>query len=314
MSVKTDQNERTVIDMLKIPFIGGLATYVGDSISYPFETLTTMIKRQHFQLSIGTEIINSYKQTGFRDLVRGFSTIFYSAFFTNFVYFGSYEMINHSGYKFLKEREMKEYTMILPTISSLFSEALSLLVFIPIDCIQTRMQCGDPKYNYPSVWKGFKKIFKYEGFARFFQGSYLYACHNLIYTPTIYTIYERFKQYTIEKTRLEYLKRGVAPPPNEEIFNIKQSLIGTVIATSFAVLLTNIIYTIVIRYQLTNFELKGNSKLTGFDILRKGYQINGFTSLSTGFVARMITANMSAMVYLPIYEKARQHFGVEIDF
>ena len=298
----------------KVPFVAGFATYIGDAISYPFETLTTRIKRRHNYTSIVNEIRYINKNKGYKFFYNGFQTVFYSAFFTNFVYFGIYDICNHFGLNYVKRNDMKSYSAMIPTISSLIGQLFSLIVYVPVDCIQTRMQSGDKSFNYNNIFHGFRTVIREEGFLRLFHGSYIYAIHNLIFTPVIYTVYERLKKRKIYQRKKILIKRGEAVPNSDSLFTIKDSMLATIISTTASVMMTNIIYTLVVRYQLTNFELYENKDKNAFTILEDGWKVGRFMSLNRGLIVRLIVANLSAVIYLPVYEQARQYFNLARDF
>ena len=305
---------REIFDVVKIPTIAGFATFIGDMLAYPTETLTTRFKIKPHKIRLMKDLSYVSVHKGLKYLGSGFDTVFYSAFFTNFVYFFVYEALNHRGMKFLNEYEMYDYSYMLPTLSSFVAEALSLLVYVPVDCVQTRIQSGNPKYRYTSTFNGLSSIFMQEGFGRFFAGSYLYVIHNLIYTPFIFTIYEKGKVMISDMKRDKLLKSGISITSDTKLFPLHCSMIVTCFATTIATLITNPIYTILVRYQMTNFENFQNLNMTGLNIVINNLKAEGFQSLLRGSIYRLFVANCSAMVFIPTYEIARQYFGVEIDF
>jgi hypothetical protein len=176
------------------------------------------------------------------------------------------------------------------------------------------MQSGDKSFNYNSIFHAFKTIIKEEGFSRLFHGSYIYAVHNMIFTPVLYTIYERLKKRKIYRKKKKIIRRGEPVPSNDSLFSIFDSMTATLISTTASVCLTNMIYTLVVRYQLTNFELYENRKKNALTIVEDGWKVGGISSLNRGLIVRLIVANLSSLVYLPVYEQARQYFNLERDF
>jgi hypothetical protein len=299
------------LKFLSIPFCGGLATYLGDIISYPFETITTSIKKLHSPQGFYKEILNNLQTKNWYYFFNGINTVFYSAFFTNFVYFGVYEGLNRYSYKKLKSLEMTEYNWAVPTVSSLIGETASLAVFVPVDCIQTRIQTGYAEYNYNGLMDGLRKIIKFEGYRRLFTGAHVYMMHNLLFMPIIFTIYEKYKKLIIEHRRQRYIGMDMPVPDPKNMFGIFDSIKGTLLATTASTIITNPMYTILVRFQITDYSQSQYMKERVWYIVKSSYRLRGFRGLNVGLLPRLLTTNISAVVYLPVYEFVRTIFGHE---
>lgn len=302
-------HDSPLIQSLKIPLISSIASFLGDAVAYPFETLTIRIKRLHFARPILNEIEYIIFRKGYAFFYSGFNSLYYSAFLANFVYFFAYENLGRAARSLFDFKREREVPYIVPTVVSFVSEALSLLVYVPIDCVQTRLQSG--QYEYKSIFSALKTIIRTEGFSRLFAGSHLYFLHNLLFTPIIFTVYENMKKSKIRSVQDKYAFYGEKAPEPNEIFTLRDSIDLTLVSTAIATVLTSGIYTLLVRYQLTNFSKKENRNVNTFSIIAKSFRKNGFSSLFQGFYIRLITASLSALVYLPAYEYARREFNME---
>ena len=311
MSTKKKGSFTDTLKFLTIPFCGGLATFLGDIISYPFETITTSIKKLHNPKGFYKEVqINIYRRNWYY-FVNGINTVFYSAFFTNFVYFGVYEGLNRYSTRKLREKKLTEYNWMIPTVSSLIGEAASLAVFVPVDCVQTRIQSGLSDFKYNGLFDGLQSIIKNEGYRRLFTGSHVYMLHNLLFMPIIFTIYEKYKKVKINR-RIEKLKKQNLPVPDKsELFRISDSLYGTFLATTISTIVTNPLYTILVRFQITDYSQSQYMNERVWYIVKSSFRLRGFNGLNVGLLPRLLTTNISAGIYLPVYEFIRTIFGHE---
>lgn len=308
---KIKSDIKDFLNFLTIPLCGGVATYFGDSLSYPFETITTTFKKQHFHRKVHLVTIKNSIIRTIMYYSNGVSTVFYSAFFTNFVYFTAYEGLSRYGTKKLKKTQYEKYLWMVPTISAFVGEALSLFVFVPVDCIQTRIQSGIPEFAYKGMGDGVRKIIKNEGFGRLFFGMHVYMMHNLLFMPIIFTIYEKRKQMRIDK-KVEMYKNNNEPVPHVSyLFSIEDSIFETFFATIVSTLITNPLYTILVRFQVTDYAKAQYMRERIYFIIRLSYQVIGWRGLNIGLLPRTITTALSAILYLPVYEYARTICGHE---
>jgi hypothetical protein len=294
---------------LTIPFCGGLATLIGDLISYPFETITTSIKKLHSPEGFYKEVLKNLQKKNWRYFINGYETVFYSAFFTNFVYFGVYEGLLRYTTRRFKEKNLTQYNYMIPTVCSLIGEAASLVVFVPVDCVQTRIQSGFSEYQYNGLFDGLRSIVRTEGYRRLFTGSHVYMMHNLLFMPIIFTIYEKYKKLVVESRKRKYLNNGMSVPDSSELFGLSDSLRGTLLATSVSTFITNPLYTVLVRFQITDYSQSQYMKERVWYIFKSSYRLRGFKGLNVGMLPRMLTTNISALFYLPVYEAVRTFFG-----
>lgn len=309
-----DIEVKNIVKFLSIPFSASLATFIGDFITYPLETITTFVKKSHYPRHAYEQIWQKTKTQNWKFFLHGIDTVFYSAFFTNFVYFGVYEGFGQITSSKTAKNYFKDYTWLLPTVGSLIAETASLLVLIPIDCVQTRIQSNLPAFRYKGLWHGLRSIRKKEGFGRFFLGSHLYMVHNLMFTPIIFTIYERYKKQIISERKAKPFYEQYNKYDQDHLFTLQDSIKGTLLATTISTLLTNPLYTILIRFQVVNYSQAQYMNERIWYIIKSSYRFSGFRGLNVGLVPRMVTANFSACLYIPVYEYFRTRFGSSREF
>jgi hypothetical protein len=291
------------LKFLSIPLSGATATYIGDLISYPFEIVSVLSKKSHPPNGLYQDIFKKVLKKNWRFFTKGIDTVFYSAFFTNFVYFGVYEGLSQYCYHKMEQKKLTNFNWTIPTLSSLTAEFISLFVLVPIDCVQTRIQSGD--YKYKNFFHGIRSIRKNEGFLRFFMGIHVYMIHNMLFIPIMFTIYEEYKRLICQK------RRSISPRVNNSFsykndkFSILDSVKGTLLATTISTIITNPLYTILVRFQMTNYSKQKNKGI--WSIIKRNYNSQGLRGLNVGLVPRICAANLSALVYLPIFEVTRTH-------
>ena len=206
---------------LRLCFFSAFGTYMADTLSYPLELLATVIKSKHGSSPIIKTTTSLVREHGIRSLFKGISTVVWTTLFPNFTYFYVYESINNFAINRLNKNYKPEDNFYIPPISSLCAEMVCVILFVPFDTIQTRMQLNSPQYQYKSLFGGLIDIVKHEGFLRLFSASYLYICQLLIFTPMQFTFYEWLKmsQFNVKE--------------DKNLISYTESIKFTVVSTSF---------------------------------------------------------------------------------
>lgn len=287
-------------DRFRLCFFSAFGTYLADTLSYPLELLGTVIKSQHEKSPIIATARGIVRENGFRALFKGVSTVIWTTLFPNFTYFYIYETINNFAVNYVNGKVGIEDNFYLPPLSSLCAEMVCVVLFVPADTVQTRMQLNSSKYQYHSLLGGIRDIVRNEGVVRLFSASYLYITQLLIFTPMQFTFYEWLKMSQFNSKE------------NKNSISYLESVKFTVISTSFSAIITNPINTLVIRYQVTDFSDQQGKALNGWRILTENFRKHGFRDLNRGMTIRLLQTNVNSMVFLPIYEMGRQLYGVDI--
>jgi ABC-type phosphate transport system permease subunit len=247
------------------------------------------------------------KKRDWRFFIQGIDTVLYSAALTNFVYFGVYEGLNQLFHPTHGHFHVPQYAWLLPTVNSFLAELSSFVVYIPIDCVRTRIQSNSRKFRYRSTWHGLRTITRKEGFRRLFTGSHVYMMHNLLFTPILFTVYEKYKQYVVGG-HVQTNSYTCASNPNESEFGLFESLKGTILATTIATIVTNPLNTILVRFQMVNYAQRQYMQERIWYIIKSSYRIRGLKGLNVGLLPHLLGSNVSTCVYIPIYEHFRTQF------
>lgn len=263
-----------------------IGTFIADAVSYPVELIATLIKSTNNRTPILKTTATFIKENGFRALYNGSSTLTFTTFFPNLVYFSVYEKLKHlSNSKFAKE-----HMTTVSFFSSMIAESCFIFCMVPFETIQTRMQMNTMQYNYRSLSHGLYEVVTNEGFFRLFSTSPLFLWQLLIFTPVQFSFYEYLTERQMKKTGH---------------VTLAQSIQSTILASSFAGAITNPINTLIIRFQLENFSER---KKSVFQMIRESVKTHGFLSLNKGLMIRLVERNLNSLCYLPLYEMAGQYF------
>ena len=283
---------------LRVSAVSGLGVFVAETIAYPFELIGTIIKSQHKRVPIIETTKQLITERGLKSLYNGCSTLVWTTFFPNIAYFYIYDSLNDFAVNYVNKYFGIGATHYIPPISSLLAESVYVLLSVPADTVQTRMQLGSSKYQYSGLLSGAYDTIRKEGLFRLFSASYLYILQLVIYTPMQFTLYEWLKMSHLN------------PSPNKHQISYLKSVEFTFLATSCAAIITNPINTMVVRYQVTDFSTNEGKGLNGWRILRDNFKKYGLIDLNRGMCARLLQTNINSMVFLPIYELARQRYGL----
>jgi len=283
---------------LRVSAVSGLGVFVAETIAYPFELIGTIIKSQHKRVPIIETTKQLITERGLKSLYNGCSTLVWTTFFPNIAYFYIYDSLNDFAVNYVNKYFGIGATHYIPPISSLLAESVYVLLSVPADTVQTRMQLGSSQYQYSGLLSGAYDTIRKEGLFRLFSASYLYILQLVIYTPMQFTLYEWLKMSHLN------------PSPNKHQISYLKSVEFTFLATSCAAIITNPINTMVVRYQVTDFSTNEGKGLNGWRILRDNFKKYGLIDLNRGMCARLLQTNINSMVFLPIYELARQRYGL----
>jgi hypothetical protein len=281
----------------RVSAVSGFGVFVAETIAYPFELLGTIIKSQHKRTPILSTAKVLLSEKGVLSLYKGCSTLFWTTFLPNIAYFYIYDSLNDFAVNYVNKYFGIGAAHYIPPLSSFLAETVYVLLSVPADTVQTRMQLGSNDYQYNGLLKGVADIIRKEGLVRLFSASYLYIMQLVIYTPMQFTIYEWLKMSKLNKSE------------NKDYITYLKSVQFTFLATSCAAIVTNPINTLVVRYQITDFTSNEGKGLNGWRILMKSLKKYGFRDLNRGMCARLLQTNINSMVFLPIYEMSRQHYN-----
>ena len=278
-------------NQIKHSVVSAVGTLVADSITYPLELISTIVKSSEKKIS-GTRVIMNFMKTNqFQSLYKGFSTIMFTSFFPNIAYFAVYDWSKKKTREFTKGMESSVIINTLPFFCSVAGELAFVSLMVPFDTVQTRMQMNTGKYNYKGCTNGIFQVINTEGFTRLFSASPIYAIQFLTFTPFQFTFYEYLKSFKSRKG---------------ESLSFIDCCQYSFLATALASFLTNPLSTIIVRFQI---EDHSKTKITNSKRIQEIYKRSGIVQLNRGFWVRMFERNLNALCFLPIYEMTGQYFG-----
>lgn len=292
---KSPKKPNLLLSNLIVSSGSALANFFSDSLCYPLDTINTWIKTSSRKDSIPSLVRSHISKDGFKVLFRGINTQFYGVFFPSFLYFSCYEITNRLSRKLLERTNMEHYSKFIPTLTASVSEALSLLLIVPIDAVKTRYQLNTEGYRYSSVVHGVSDIIKKEGFLRLFLASPMYMVNLMVWNTLLFQTYEilRINQMHREK------KEG-------KDLTLIDSLQHTLVATAFATFVTNPLDLILTRYQVVD---SSKGELSFKKIVRDVYKTDGWRGLNRGVWFKVAYRCIDTCIYLPIYEELRKRYG-----
>lgn len=272
--------------------IASIGTLIADAVTYPIELVATKVKSAYGRSSALKTTANVIKYQGIASLYKGFTTITWTAWFPNIVYFNLYEILKIRGHS-LESQGKSNYSVLIPFFASMLAEVGFCAVMVPFDTIQTRMQMQSLQYQYRGLAHGLAEVIENEGFFRLFSASPLYVFQLLLYTPIQFATYEWLKARRLE---------------SKQRLSLVDSINYTIIATSIGAILTNPLNTLIVKFQVEDFAKENkNSAAKAMEIVRQ----SGMRELNKGLLVRLVERNINGLCYLPLYEFAGQYFNGE---
>ena len=254
-----------------------------------------------------------YKAEGFRGFYRGFGIAFFGGAPGLCLYLSSYE----TSKKYLTEYEnstFAKYPAATHFTAGMMAEAVSCILFVPIDIIKERLQVqGNTGVKAPSQYRGsvdaIRQISRLEGIPGLYRA---YGATLLSFGPFsafYFTFYEHFKKSSMTFYRINDVKDM---PFSLHMFNS----VGAGMAASFV---TNPLDLVKLRLQIqrrpisTGSEGKHASPKTVsvpwgrpyrnlFDGIRQMIKHEGFRSLFKGVGARMGFHGPATAISMACYE------------
>lgn len=269
------------------------ANYMAAMLCYPLDTINTWIKLSNRGQRTNTIVRDHIRKDGFRVLFKGGSTTFLQCYVPTFIYFFLYENLNRYGKNFLDQMGWQKYSILMPGITAGISEALSLLISVPIDTVRTRMQMNSPQYQYRTLRQGLSQVIRNEGYIRLFKASPLYLFNSIMQSMIFFQTYE-------------YLR--VKMKQRNQTVTFADSIWNTVIATGVTCIITNPLDLLIIRYQTTDSNV---NKLCIKSIAGDLFKRDGLHGLNRGLSVGMLYGILSACTYIPIYEELRKRYGYD---
>ena len=126
---------------MKIALISALGNWIGDTILYPVDTISTRLKASKYVNHNPIQfIISSIKNDGLK-LFKGVQLSFPAAFIPTFCYVAVYDygmkVVENILHKYTDSKTAKLY---FPFFVSSVAEFFCLFPYLPVDTVRTRIQ------------------------------------------------------------------------------------------------------------------------------------------------------------------------------
>ncbi len=131
-------------------------------------------------------------------------------------------------------------------MTSSVAEFFSLLTYLPIDIIRTRLQVNDCHYQYRSIYSGLEDIARKEGILRVYKASHLYMINYVTLTAIQFWTFENLRQILINRGN------NNSSSSNNNSLSLYESIPLSLFSTSLATLITSPIDIVFTRQQLLN--------------------------------------------------------------
>lgn len=252
--------------------------------------------------------MNTVKREGMRSLYAGVNAQFPCIFIPSFIYYVLYDISNRWSRKLVDYMETPGLIPWIPSVTATFSEGVSLVVYVPMDGIKTRLQSGN--YKYQSIVAGLRETAQREGLMRFFSASPKYLMKALVYHTCLFQSYEylriKWRKQKEDDMRIEAERRGEVYHQGDLKFNMNDTICATLIANTLATAITNPVDMLIIRYQITD---SSKSQLSTLNLLKQCFVNEGMKGFNRGLLLRLCYTNVQCLIYLPLYEYLRQNYG-----
>jgi len=275
-----------------------LSCLIIDGITFPIESLKNKIQnyRQEF-LTLRSGFKKFYQQEGIKTFYKGWTTIIPCSFFSNYVWFVTYEYCNKYQLTILDTFDFSPGTEdiiknFFPFLSGSLAELSGMMLYLPFDLIRIRMQVGE--YNYAGMADAIGKIYKKEGLKRFFQASHLMLTTSVLYSGFQFTIYE-------------YLRSKMLKFKKQDSLKVLDTIAVTFMTSATCSVVINPFELIMTRYQMVDTS---KEKVRVFKIIRELVKNEGIGGIYKGFTSRLLMCLSYSAFYLPIYEFFRVKYGV----
>ena len=113
---------------------------------------------------------NVYSKYGSYGLYRGFSTTYYSSTTAGYAFFAIYKGLKVKLKEIYQPKTQNQLTMIY-LCASVVAETISLLMYYPYEMMKVRIIAKNDKYNYRSVFDGFRQVLHQDGVSGLYKGS-----------------------------------------------------------------------------------------------------------------------------------------------
>ncbi|RKP36478.1 mitochondrial carrier domain-containing protein [Dimargaris cristalligena] len=307
---------------------------------YPLDTIKTRMQNlvkggtggeeQEIYHSVWDAATKIYQREGIRGFYAGLGAGLMGQTSTNFAYFYWYSFIRSFCLRQLQQRQRRRgppgggaATTATPTVSlstaaelalGALAAALAQLFTIPISVIATRQQTA-PTRERLSVWGTAREIIADDGWAGLWKG--LKPSLVLVVNPSItYGAFERIKTVMLAQRPLATTGASLAASATPLSLSALQVFVAGALSKTLATIVTYpyIMAKVRLQWKPSKSETKaGGSEsvqaayTSAVDVLRKVWQIDGFTGWYKGMQAQISKAMLTQALLLMIKDKLESY-------
>lgn len=126
---------------MKIAFVSSLGNWLGDTIMFPIDTISTRLKASkhanHHPVNFALSAIQADKLK----LFKGVQLTFPATFIPSLLYLTVYDECMNLVADYVHKYSNKEsLRLIFPFFVSSFAQVLTLIPYLPVDTVRTRIQ------------------------------------------------------------------------------------------------------------------------------------------------------------------------------
>jgi len=294
-----------VIDLLS----GATAGAVGKILFHPIDTCKSQVQAAGSSVS---SAVGAFRQTlakgGVLGLYRGIGAVLIGGTPATMIYLTSYETIKKEMTLISNTSSIKIPDYAIHFSCGMAAEAISCIVFVPVDVVKERMQVyqtfdktpSNAGLIYRNSWDSFRKILSKEGVGGIYRG---YGATLLSFGPfsALYFVgYEKAKTVvaTTQKKDIEDL-------------TFWEVLTASAMGGSAAAWITTPLDLVKLRMQIERGIGKVHRSHNMGNMLRDIHAKNGITGLFKGASARVMAYAPCAAVSMAVFESCKK-FWVDI--
>jgi hypothetical protein len=307
-----NSDKTVLVTMLSGLFSGS----IGKLITHPIDTIKAKIQiNSGKNIGIIDIVENTLKSESYKGFYKGLPVSVIGSMPACLLYFGSYEYAkkNLLIYKNFNQSEFLTYF-----IAGIFAEAVSCIIFVPVDVIKERRQVQSNlrSYNYKNDLDALFTILKQEKLKGIYKA---YGATVLSFGPMsafYFMFYEYFKGFFVRNDAKTYIKRV----NKEEIqklkelkldINFSESLIASAMAGALSSFITNPLDLVKLRMQvertyaansLSNFHYK--NLFHGLILIAK---TEGLYGLFKGALPRILYNSSQTAISMSVLETAKPY-------
>lgn len=274
---------------LAVPAITSVLSLGGALLLYPFDSMINLVKAKRSD-HMATTIRAALRRQGIGYFFRGFDTAVFETVPPTLLYFVLYDAFN--GYLAPRLERGKRW---VPTISSFLSEAISMLLVVPVETVRLRIQSGKAQFDYRSTFEGLSRVLRSEGLFSLYHSSLLYVSTMILYVTIQFSVYEFWRAARKER---------------DGACSLAQTCCATVAGTCAAVLVTNPLDNFLVHSLTTNFYEKRYRHMTKWQLFAERVHADGLRGYARGVAPRALSHSLHFLLVLPPYELLKGRWGL----